>query len=128
MIREKAGPAINALYPNGDAIFQDDNATIHRSHVSIAAVDETFRFRVKPSLQASKMADIYPIENVWSIVKTKLDGRNIHSLASLKQQIKIVWREIDQDKTLCEKMMKSIPKRLSAVIRRDGYQIFKNDY
>ena len=96
--------------------------------MSIAAVDETFRFRVKPSLQASKMADIYPIKNVWSIVKTKLDGRNIHSLASLKQQIKIVWREIDQDKALCEKMMKSIPKRLSALIRKDGSQIFKNDY
>ena len=60
----------------------------------MAAVKETFKFRLHPSLQASKMADIYPIENVWSIVKTKLDSKIINNLASLKQQIRIVWQEI----------------------------------
>ena len=74
IIRDKAGPAINDIYPDRDCIFQDDNATIHRSAVSLAAVAETFDNRIQPSLQASKMADVYPIENVWSIVKTKGDA------------------------------------------------------
>lgn len=128
MIREKAGPAILALYPEGDAIFQDDNATIHRSRVSLTAVAETFNRRLDPAIQASKMADVYPIENIWSIIKTKLDSKHVHTLASLKRQIKIIWREIDQDKELCRKLMASIPKRLAAVISKDGSQIFKNDY
>ena len=92
MIKEKA--AIKAIYPGGDEVFQDDNATIHWSRISMAAVKENFKFWLHPSLQASKMADIYPIENVWSIVKTKLDSKIINNLASLKQQIRIVWQEI----------------------------------
>ena len=75
IIRDKAGPAIDDIYPDRDCIFQDDNATIHRSAVSLAAVAETFDNRIQPSLQAYKMADVYPIENVWSIVKTKGDAK-----------------------------------------------------
>ena len=73
IIRDKAGPAINDIYPDRECIFQDDNATTHRSAVSLAAVAETFDNRIQPSLQA-EMADVYPIKNVWSIVKTKGDA------------------------------------------------------
>lgn len=128
LIRHKAGPAIDAFYPNGDCIFQDDNATIHRSRLSLKAVEETFENRLDPKIQASKMADIYPIENVWSIVKTKVDEKNITSLAHLKREITSAWKEIDQDKELCKKMMASIPKRLESLIKKRGGQIFKTDY
>ena len=112
IIRDKAGPAINDIYPDRDCIFQDDNATIHRSAVSLAAVAETFDNRIQPSLQASKMADVYPIENVWIIVKTQNQGgcRENTNVPSLKRTITSDWKEIDRDKELCKKLMASIPK------------------
>ena len=74
------------------------------------------------------MTDIYPIENVWSIVKTKVDEKNITYLAHLKREITSAWKEIDQDKELCKKMMASISKRLESLIKKRGGQIFKTDY
>ena len=77
IIKKKVGLAFLLVYP----IFQDDGATIHRAAVSLdAAVAETFN----PSLaeafnlsmdyrtQDSKMADVWPIDNVWDIVKDQV--------------------------------------------------------
>ena len=44
--------------------------------------------------------DIWPIENVWAIVKAKIDKTETTSLAHLKRKIVSVWREIDADKDL----------------------------
>ena len=53
-------------------MFQDDGATIHRTEISIRAVEETFTSRVDHTTQAPKMADVWPIEKVWSILKEKV--------------------------------------------------------
>lgn len=128
MIREKVGPEVLAVYPEGDAVFQDDGATIHRAASSLAAVAETFKFRLSPDDQANKMADVWPIENVWSIIKSRLDQKPCNSLQQLKGEIKKVWRELNADKNLCRRLVKSIPRRLEAVIQKSGEQIEKADY
>ena len=128
MIKEQVGPAILEVYPDGQAIFQDDGATIHRARISMNAVHETFKHRVDPADQASKMADIWPIENVWGIIKAKIDQTQTNNLQHLKRKIKSVWKEIDSDKDLCRRLMSSIPKRLAAVVQKQGSQITKDDY
>ena len=128
MIKEQVGPAILEVYPDGQAIFQDDGATIHRARISMDAVHETFKHRVDPADQASKMADIWPIENVWGIIKAKIDQTQTNNLQHLKRKIKSVWKEIDSDKDLCRRLMSSIPKRLAAVVQKQGSQITKDDY
>lgn len=128
MIREQVGPAVLEVYPDGSGIFQDDGATIHRARISLDAVKETFNHRLSVGDQASKQADIWPIENVWAIVKAKIDKTETTSLAQLKRKIVSVWREIDADKDLCRRMMASIPARLAAVVRKQGSQITKEDY
>ena len=74
------------------------------------------------------MADIWPIENVWSIVKQRLMEKEPTGKNQLKLVITKVWKEIDNDKELCKKLMKSIPDRLQAVINVDGNQISRSDY
>ena len=128
MIKVQVGPAVKAVYPAGDAIFQDDGATIHRAGVALQAVKETFNHRLEPKDQANKMADVWPIENIWSIVKTKLDEEEYNTLDELKSAIKKIWKELNKDKDLLQRMMESIPKRLEAVIKREGEQIHKSDY
>ena len=67
------------------------------------------------------------IENVWSIVKQRVKEEP-KSKAELKSVITKVWREIDQDKELCKRLMQSIPKRLQAIVDVGGRQITKIDY
>ena len=43
MIKEKAGPAILEVYPDGLAVYQDDGAAIHRANVSLIAVQQYMR-------------------------------------------------------------------------------------
>ena len=45
IILEKVDSAVLGLYPEGDAIYQDDGATIHRASFSLDAVRETFQER-----------------------------------------------------------------------------------
>ena len=69
------------------------------------------------------MADVWPIEQVWAILKEK-----VMQAAELKRVITRSWREIDQDKEMIRNLISSIPKRLQAVIDVDGRQITKEDY
>ena len=128
LIREKASRAARRIYPAGNAIFQDDGATIHRCPAALAAVNDCFRYRVDPALQAPKMADFWPIENVWGILKQKISQKESKNLKQLRTNIVTAWREINADKDLCRRMMVSLPKRAAAIVRKNGSQITKNDY
>ena len=79
-------------------------------------------------MQAAKMSDVWPIENVWAILKQDLNKVEIKDVKTLRREIKKSWCRISKDKELCKKLIGSIPKRLQAVIRKEGGQIFKSDY
>ena len=128
LIREKASRAARRIYPAGNAIFQDDNATIHRCPTFLAAVNDCFWHRVDPALQAPKMAGFRPIENVWGILKQKISQKESKNLKQLRTNIVTTWQEINADKDLCRQMMVSLPKRAAAIVRKNGSQITKNDY
>ena len=74
------------------------------------------------------MADVWPIEQVWAILKEKVMQAAPRNKAELKRVITRSWREIDQDKEMIWNLISSIPKRLQAVIDVDGRQITKEDY
>ena len=71
------------------------------------------------------MADIWPVENIWSIVKEMVNSKEPKNKAQLKTIITRVWREINSDKELCKRLMQSIPARLEAVIAKEGRQFRK---
>ena len=63
MIRNKAVPAVAAVYPGGDAVWQDDPASIHRTRAALDACS-SFAERIPHESQAAKCSDIWPIEQV----------------------------------------------------------------
>lgn len=63
MITNKVVAAVNAVYPDGDAIWQDDPASIHRTRDALAACS-VFNERIPPETQAAKCSDLWPIEQV----------------------------------------------------------------
>ena len=55
------------------------------------------------------MADVWPIENVWAILKQKVMEQEPKSKEQLKKVITKAWQEIDKDKNLCKRLISSIP-------------------
>ena len=74
------------------------------------------------------MADFWPIENVWAILKQKVASKSTNNVKELRAAITTAWIEISKDKKLYKKMIDSLPVRAQAVISKNGRQIFKKDY
>ena len=58
------------------------------------------------------MADIWPVENIWSIVKEMIKSKEPKHKAQMKTILPRVRREIYNDKELCKRLMQSIPPSL----------------
>jgi hypothetical protein len=84
MVKENAHAAVLDAYPNGDGIWQDDGARIHRCPEVLEAVDQCFKYKVDQVIQAPKMADFWPIENVWAMIKGKIASKPTNTLKQLK--------------------------------------------
>ena len=74
------------------------------------------------------MANIWPIENVWSIMKAKVLEEEPKTKPQLKKVITKIWRQVNADKELGWSLVSSIPDRLHAVVDVDGDQIRMSDY
>ena len=66
------------------------------------------------------MADIWPIENIWAIIKQDLDGQDFHNVKDLRAGLRAAWRRISIDKNLSKDPISSIPKRIKAIIKREA--------
>ena len=127
IIKDVAGPAVNKFYPSKDALWQDDPASIHRTDVAVTVFFNEFKNRVPHDKQAPKMADVWPIENVWGMIKCRLE-EDLTSIKQMKNVITKEWKNISDDKDLCKSLIYSIPKRCQAMINKKGCQIAKKDY
>ena len=114
------------MFPNDDYIFQDHTSRIHRTSAVRKFVEENIPERIEVSDQAVKMDDVWPIENLWSIIRQELSKYEFNSLHDVKQKIIDIWESFSEEK--CMKMINSIPKRLKAIVRRRGQRITKSDY
>ena len=61
LVRGYAAPAVEDLYPEGDAIWQDDPASIHRCAAALAAVNDSFNRRLDHEVQCPKFSDVWLI-------------------------------------------------------------------
>ena len=67
---------------------------------------------------------------MWSLVKERVKAKEPTNTnkAQLKRVITTVWKEINENKVLCKKLIQSIPARLEAVISVKSRQVRKEDY
>ncbi len=87
LLNNVAIPVIKQLFPNDDYIFQDDTSRIHRTPAVRKFVEENIPERIEVSDQAVKMDDVWPIENLWSIIRRELSKYEFNSLDDVKQKI-----------------------------------------
>ncbi|CAF5007446.1 unnamed protein product [Rotaria sp. Silwood1] len=102
-------------------IFQHEQDRKQRMRVALDAVDHVFHNRIEPKDCTAKLADVWPIENVWGILKEKLRGRQYNSLEHMKNDIRSEWNQFSV--SLCRRMIDKIPERLKLVIDKGGNQI-----
>jgi hypothetical protein len=69
----------------------------------------------------TKFADVWPIEEVWWILKEKIRGEQFSNSEQLKSRVNKDWEK----KTCndCKKMIDDIPKKLVDVIKSGGEQM-----
>jgi hypothetical protein len=62
--------------------------------------------------------DLNPIENIWAILKKKIEMRGAKSKEELISNILEEWDKIDIE--LTQKVIGSMPRRMAQVIERGG--------
>ena len=71
----------------------------------------------------SQAADLYPIENHWSILKDEVAKKApVKDIGHLKRIIAKKWMELNNDKVFLKKMISSVPARVGAMVKLEGAQ------
>lgn len=103
------------LFGRRRSIFQQDNAKPHTARITTNWFMEN---RVKVLPWPASSPDLSPIENLWRILKRKVQQRRPRNSEQLKAVLLQEWNSIPQETT--QKLVSSMPARLASVIRRKG--------
>ena len=96
-------------------VFQEDNDPKHRSKVCCAwKADHDIECLDWPSCSP----DLNPIENVWALLKAKVDTYRIRTVQGLKKAIHKEWKKLPKE--LAQHLADSMPRRLAQVIDAQG--------
>ncbi len=108
-------PAADQLYGDADFIFQQDLAPAH----SAKATSTWFKDHGIPVFNwPANSPDLNPIENLWGIVKRKMQYARPNNAEELKAAIKATWASITSEQ--CHRLIDSMPRRIAAVIQAKG--------
>uniref|UniRef100_A0A3P8T2P1 Tc1-like transposase DDE domain-containing protein n=1 Tax=Amphiprion percula TaxID=161767 RepID=A0A3P8T2P1_AMPPE len=116
----------NSLFPSAgkvflasnDWIFQQDNAPCHTAR-SDKAWMENQNIGTMPWPAQSPFLN--PIENLWKIIKRKMENQKPKNKANLFEYAQQEWAAMTAE--LCQKLVESMPRCMAAVIRSNGCAI-----
>ena len=101
---------------NSETIFlQMDNARYHWTKEALEFYHEN---NIKLIDWPSYSGDLNPIENVWALMKVKLEGRKFTTMTSLKNELYNIWGDIEIE--TIEKISVSIYNRIDDCLTSKG--------
>ena len=86
-------PVLSRHFLNNSHLFQDGKAQVYRARL---VIDFMTRNRIRCMSRRTQSRDIYIIENLWLLIKRKLQFRlqNIKSNDDLFNEIRHIWEDI----------------------------------
>ena len=115
-LSQKLIPSARDMFGEEDWIFQDDNASCHRS---IRTKNWLRSKDIRTLPWPGNSPDLNPIENLWAILKEKVRKHAPNSETDLIAAIIKVWNH-DIDHKIFQNLVDSMPKRIAEVIRANG--------
>jgi hypothetical protein len=109
-------PMIQTLFPNSDAVFQDDNACIHTAGTAQPRFED-HEGKLKHFPWPVRSPDLNVIEPLWSVLETRMMNR-FPPPTSLKQLEYVIQEEIYKiPRETVPNLYESIPRRITAVLK-----------
>lgn len=105
-------------YYGGDKskwLLLEDNDPKHKSRLCSDWKDEN---DIEQMVWPPQSPDCNPIENVWSIIKSRLRGKSFNNIKQLSSYIKRQW--VNFPRKYAENLSKSMPNRCARVIEQQG--------
>ncbi|MGH0154757.1 UNVERIFIED_CONTAM: hypothetical protein FKN15_033937 [Acipenser sinensis] len=75
--------------------------------------------QIKTLSWPAQSPDLNPIENLWNVIKRKMDGHKPSNKAELLEFLRQEWHKVTQQQ--CERLVESMPRRMKAVLENQGY-------
>ncbi len=111
-------PSADQLFKEADFIFQHDLAPAHTAKSTKSWLND---HGVGVLDWPANSPDLNPIENLWSIVKSKMRNKRPKNADELKATVKETWASIPLQE--CHKLITSTPHQIEAVIKAKGAPI-----
>ena len=99
-----------------DLLFQQDNASCHKSRKSLEAIEVIFG--KNKIWWPANSPDLSPIETVWSILKQELMKRKNTCLDELRNNIIDIWSKFPNE--LCKKIIGEFEKKINLCKEVEG--------
>lgn len=120
ILGSKLVPELHKQFPDGTGVFQQDLAPCHTSKL----VQRFFKKERITCLQwPGNSPDINPIENLWAICKARLRKLDCSTKEKMICSVIQVWFHDAEIKLMCQKLIDSMPKRVSALLKAKGGHI-----
>jgi len=100
-------------------IFQQDGAPAHTAKIVKEWLNNCAVDFIKD--WPGNSPDISPVENLWAVMKAKLQGRDTSTLSKLEAELHNCWAEFKHE-TL-QNLAESVPKCLKEVLKKKGNAI-----
>ena len=120
VIDSRIKPQLQEHFPNGDCVLQQDRSPCHTSK----AVQRHFEANnIKVMEWPGNSPDIAPIENLWAIIKSRLQNLDCITKEKVKKSVVEVWKGDAEIQKICKKLVDSMPKRILDIIKSKGADI-----
>jgi transposase len=104
------------VFPLQSFIFQHDNAPCHKSASTVSFLNDR---NVAILDWPANSPDANPIENLWHIIKSKINTLGPLNADEMWKEIQNIWYNIPSG--ICRNLVDSMPRRLANILRMKGH-------
>ena len=115
-LQQQLLPTIQQQFGEEQCIFQQDGAPCHKAKVITKWFGDHYIDILGP--WPGNSPDLNPIENLWSILKRRVDKLQPTNSDKLQEVIMKEWVAISQE--LAQKLIESMASRIAEVLKKKG--------